>query len=116
MTGKTYKRKIQFSYHFIFVLKYFESHFLGRQKVFLVDLEHALVGDHDDLTVLLLVLLPQVAGHGALNKTIPITWRPESQLIITFPPLSQFLHPIHQYFSYRFPEKIKRLQSVTREF
>ena len=91
-----------------FYLKYFASHFLCRQKFLLVDLQHALVGDHDHLTILLLVFLPQVAGHWALKKHSLSFCQPQLT-IITLPPLSQILHPMHQYFSYRFPGKLTTL-------
>ena len=96
------QQKVNTKYFFKYISS--ESHFLCRQKVLLVDLQHALVGDHDDLAVLLLVLLPQVSRHRALTKHFQLTSECfVSTNMFTFPPLSQILQPIHQYFSYRFP-------------
>ena len=46
---------------------YISSISLVWQKTFLADLQHSLVGDHDDVTLAVLVYFPQVAGDGGLK-------------------------------------------------
>ena len=41
---------------------------LVRQKILLADLQHSLVGDHDDVTVGVLVHFPQMTGDICLNE------------------------------------------------
>ena len=46
---------------------YISSISLVWQETFLADLQHSLVGDHDDVTFAVLVYFPQVAGDGGLK-------------------------------------------------